>query len=278
MTLATLLGLAVTGCAGSSPSNDRAAPGQAPASSPAIVAAPKPLQSAAERCGGEPPAEMTPVQFTLAQDTLYGLRAGKGARGVLLIHGSGERGVCVWQQEIPALAAKGFHTLAIDHRCVGQSTCVGNPVDLVADIAAAAQHLRAAGATTVTVIGASAGTAQAIVAAAAPAVPITAAVALSPGRLDYDVRRTGAEPRTARLAAPAIRVPVLYVVAADDRLSSVVDTQALNEATPRPHRGLLSLPDGGHAQQLLYPGGTAAEAPAGPVYEAVLTFLRRHSA
>jgi pimeloyl-ACP methyl ester carboxylesterase len=276
VTVGALLGFVVAGCAGTSPADDRDSSG--PGSPSAIANSPKRVLSAAERCGGQASADVTPVQIALGQDTLYGLRAGKGARGVVLIHGSGQRGVCVWQQEIPALAAQGFRTLAVDHRCVGQSTCVAGAVDLVADIAAAAQHLRAAGATTVSVIGASAGTAQVIVAAAAAGPPITAVVALSPGRLDDDVRRTGERPRTARQAAPEIRVPMLYVVAADDRLSSVAAVQELNEATPRPYRGLLSRPDGGHAQELLYSGGTASAEPAGPVYDAVLAFLRRHSA
>lgn len=271
--LGAVLVIAGAGCGGTSPGDARST---SPDSSAAVTVSPsKRTLTAVERCGGTELMGATTVRIPLAGDALYGIQAGTGARAVLLIHGSGQRGVCVWRQEIPALAAAGFRVLAIDHRCVGESTCTASATDLVADIAEAVRHLRATGATAVTVIGASAGTAQVIVAAGTPAVPLTAAVALSPGRLDDDVRSGGEVPRTARQAAPRIRVPTLYVVAADDPLSSVPDTKALHDATPQTYRRLVSLPSGGHAQALLYRDGASAGAPAGPVYDGVLAFLRR---
>lgn len=192
---------------------------------------------------------------------------------MLLIHGSGARGVCVWPKEIPTLAAAGYQVLAIDHACVGASDCPTVAHDLVDDIEAGVRHLRSRGARTVVVVGASAGTAEVIVSAAVPTVPLTAAVALSPVGLDRPVRPAGRTPRTAREASARIRVPMLYVVAADDTVSSPHDTRALYATTPPTHRSILDLPSGGHAQQLLFAGDDIG----GPVYERFLAFLRRHS-
>jgi pimeloyl-ACP methyl ester carboxylesterase len=264
----------VTACGAepAGPSGSQTGSASAPAPAPSTPAA-------AQRCQVADPglAGATPVRIAVPDGSLYGIEAGSGPRGVVLVHGTGAQGLCVWRREIPALTAAGYRVLAFDHRCVGASTCAAGGVDLVADIAAAATHLRAGGAGTVTVIGASAGTAQVIVAAATPAVPLSAAVTLSPGRLDTDVRAGVGEPRTARQAGPLVRVPILYIVAGDDRQSSVPSTQALHDATPAAYRTILAAPTGGHAQQLLYPDADPSGSPGGPGYDAVLAFLRRHS-
>ena len=65
---------------------------------------------------------------------------------MLLIHGSGKRGACVWPKEILALAAAGYHVLAIDHACVGASDCPAGEGDLVDDTPAGARYLQNPGA------------------------------------------------------------------------------------------------------------------------------------
>lgn len=233
--------------------------------------------SGTERCGGDRLASAKPVQVPSARGALYGLEAGTGSKALLLIHGSGSGGVCVWQRELPAFAAAGYRVLAIDHGCIGSSACPAGPADLVADIRAATEHLRATNASSVVVIGASAGTAQVIAAAATSTVPLTAAVALSPAFLDQPVSTAGDGPKTARQAPASVRVPILYVVAADDRLASVTDTKALHDATPAAHRNLLSVPAGGHAQQLLYATRDSDAAFGGAIYDGVIAFVRKHS-
>lgn len=237
------------------------------------------VADALTRCGTPELESASAVRFPASEGgELYGIEAGSGTRGVLLVHGSGQSGVCVWTQEIPALAAEGFSVLGIDHACVGESSCPDDGSDLVEDIAAGVQRLRERGATAVVVVGASAGTAEVIVAAATPTVELAAAVALSPGRLDAEVTSSGDGPRTAREAGQDIGAPMLYVVAADDRLSSVADTRALHDATPQQYRNLIDVPVGGHAQELLYAGGVRiGAAPGGPVYADVLAFLRQHT-
>lgn len=51
-----------------------------------------------DRCGTPLPAS-TPLWMGSGPDRLYGVAAGRGALGVVLIHGSGRRGLCTWAAE-----------------------------------------------------------------------------------------------------------------------------------------------------------------------------------
>ena len=221
-------------------------------------------------------AEVVDVPPTEGGVRLSACVAGTGDRGLLLIHGSGGQGRCVWQREIPSFVDAGYQVMAIDHACVGDSDCVDSPADddAVRDIAAATAALRERGATSVGVIGASYGTAQVIVAAASPEVELDAAVALSPGRLDTDVRpETAPEPRAAAAAPPSVDVPMMYVVSRTDDLSSVPATRALFRETPADGRELIVVPTG-HAQAMLYPDDALfADPPSGRTFDRVLAFL-----
>jgi pimeloyl-ACP methyl ester carboxylesterase len=256
VTIAVLL----AGCAGASPSGsgDPTASEQSP-----TVAAP--------RCMPDVDAEeitLEGVDGTL----LAGVEAGDGPLGVVLIHGSGNLGRCVWTNEIPALTEAGFHILAIDHACVGASDCPDDK-DKVADVASAAAELRRRGAEVVGVIGASAGTAETIVAGAH--VDLDAVVALSP--MAFDVAMTLTAPDTVNAAASAITVPTMLVVGTDDRNASVDAVTALSRSLPAGIGTLLVVEGGGHAQELLYPeGATADSVPGGPTYDAVIAFLKQH--
>ena len=221
-------------------------------------------------------AEVVDVPATEGGVRLSAVVAGAGDRGLLLIHGSGGQGRCVWQREIPSFVDAGYQVMAIDHACVGDSDCVDFPADddPVRDIAASAAALRERGATSVGVIGASYGTAQVIVAAAAPDVELDAAIALSPGQLDADVRpETAPEPRTPAAAPPSVDVPMMYVVSPTDDLSSVPATRKLFRATPAEGRELIVVPTG-HAQAMLYPDDALfADPPSGRTFDRVLAFL-----
>lgn len=51
-----------------------------------------------DRCGTPLPAS-TPLWMGSGPDRLHGVAAGRGALGVVLIHGSGRRGLCTWAAE-----------------------------------------------------------------------------------------------------------------------------------------------------------------------------------
>jgi pimeloyl-ACP methyl ester carboxylesterase len=205
---------------------------------------------------------------------LAGVEAGEGSLGVVLVHGSGNLGRCVWMNETPALVEAGFHILAIDHACIGVSESQDEK-DKVADIASAAAELRRRGAEVVAVIGASAGTAETIVAGAH--VDLDAIVALSP--MAFDVAMTVSAPDTVNAAAASITVPTMLVVGTDDRNASVDAVTALSQILPAGVGTLLVVDGGGHAQELLYPEGGTADSPlGGPTYDAVIAFLNEHLA
>jgi pimeloyl-ACP methyl ester carboxylesterase len=227
--------------------------------------------TAAPRC--MPDVDAEEIFFEGSDGTLLAaVEAGEGPLGVVLVHGSGNAGRCVWTRETPSLVEAGFHILAIDHACVGVSDCPDEK-DKVADIAAAAAELRRRGAETVAVIGASAGTAETVVAGAHA--DLDAIVALSP--MAFDVAVTLTPPDTVAAAVGAIGMPTLLVVGTDDRNASVDGVTALSTQFPDGLATLLVVEGGGHAQELLYPEGADADsAPGGPTYDAVVAFLTEH--
>jgi dienelactone hydrolase len=85
---------------------------------------------------------------------------GTGAQGVVLAHG-GRFNKESWREQVPHLVAAGFRVLAIDFRGYGQSEAPakGSPADETRylDVLGAVDYLRQAGATTVSVVGASMG-------------------------------------------------------------------------------------------------------------------------
>ncbi len=85
---------------------------------------------------------------------------GKGDRGVVLAHG-GRFNKESWEKQARALAAAGFHVLAIDFRGYGQSQGPGQSDPLSAplhfDVLAAVRYLRETGAKSVSVVGGSMG-------------------------------------------------------------------------------------------------------------------------
>jgi dienelactone hydrolase len=87
---------------------------------------------------------------------------GSGERGVVLAHG-GRFDRTGWKDQAQELARAGFHVVAIDFRPAvearqGRETeCLYDEKCLARDVLAAVRHLRAAGAKTVFVVGASLG-------------------------------------------------------------------------------------------------------------------------
>ncbi|MET9268439.1 alpha/beta hydrolase [Kribbella sp. NPDC003557] len=276
-------GLLLAGCSEPSAPESAGTPSPSPASpsrpSPSqALQTPSPsveLTALAERCGlAGQRAAATPRVVKVSNDVqLYSAGAGRGRLGVVLVHGSGSRGICNWAVEIGWLAEAGLNVVGYDQTCVGASTCV-DEVRPVEDLLAVVADLRARGATQVVVVGASAGGSIPLVAAARPDSGITAAVSLSTAGLATPLGTADAPDTSATSVAGTIRQPVLYVLARDDTASSVPEVTSISKATKRAR--LVLLPTGsGHAQEVLYtPGGQTSS----PFRQTFLNFLRTPSA
>ncbi|GIF76304.1 hypothetical protein Asi02nite_58220 [Asanoa siamensis] len=167
----------------------------------------------AERCGSAPADDVAKVVLTTSDGVeLAAARFGGGPRGLVLVHQLGSD-LCGWFPHARRWAGEGYHVLAFDQRCDGLSEC-GGP-EPATDVTAAVAELRRAGATTVQLVGASRGAAIALVAAGHSETEADAVVSLSA----HDPRFVAAAtaPATPADAAPAIKIPVLFACATEDR-------------------------------------------------------------
>lgn len=133
---------------------------------------------------------------------------GTGGRGVVLAHG-GRFTKESWAKRAPALAAAGFRVVAIDFRGRGQSrggTGLASGDDgLRFDVLAAVRYLRADGATSIAVVGASMGGGAAA----------EAAVEAKPGEIGRLILMAHVP-----IAHPEkIAIPTLFIVSRDDALA-----------------------------------------------------------
>jgi pimeloyl-ACP methyl ester carboxylesterase len=203
--------------------------------------------------------------------------AGGGRRGVLLIPELGPAGMCGWWAFAARLSRSGYRVLMVDHRCTGGSGCPAGAAgqDLMADIRGGVTWLRGAGAVSVVLMGASQGASEAVIAAARPPAGVTGVVVLSADELATPLARHP-YPRTALAAAPRLRLPALFAVAAGDPYVSVADTRRLVAAARAPAKRLIVLPAGsGHGWDLVsLTAGTSAGA---AFLRKVGTFLARAS-
>lgn len=166
---------------------------------------------------------------------------GTSDRAVVLAHG-GRFNKESWAKQAQTLAAAGFQVLALDFRGYGRSTGPGQAEPMNAplkfDVQAAVRYLRAQGAKSVSIIGASMGGGAAG----------DAAIASRPGEIDRLVL-LGA---TLNDSANKLKCPVLFIVARDDagadgpRLPRI---QEQYENAPQP-KELIILDGSAHAQYL----------------------------
>jgi len=225
--------------------------------------------TAGERCQKEPVAGVKALRFPSAGAALFGIEAGSGGRGVVLVHGEGSRGACAWWPEIAALADRGFHVLAFDHRCTGWSTCPHDQ-DVVSDVLKAVTELRRRGAQHVAVVAADTGVPEALDAAARGRSGIDAVVTLSAAAQEGTRPSPAADP-------PEVRVPALFAVARDDPKAPVALTRAMYRRSSREARRMVVLPAvSGHAQTMLHEDG--GDLPQGPFWRRFVAFLRAHTA
>lgn len=219
-------------------------------------AEPKP-PTLAERCG-EAPTEATASYFKTKTERLYAVEAGEGPRGVVLVHGSGNGGLCNWRAELGWLSEAGLRVLAYDQSCIGESTC--NDSSATADdLRGAVSELKRRGATDVVVVGASAGGPAAIQVAADAEAGIAAAVALSPAGSESPIESAGWEGRDGVAAAIALEVPLLIAAAPDDDNLDVAYLMEMRASASQ----LLTLDvlpaQAGHAQGVLYAPADSTE-------------------
>ena len=169
---------------------------------------------------------------------------GRGPRGLVLVpggHGVGE----TWDLQARRLARAGFRVLAMDYRGRGESPHARPDDDKVPlDVLGAAHRLRAEGARTVAVVGASWGGWAAATAAIAEPGSIDRLVLLAHSPFDEPEKLLG---------------PKLFIVAEQDRDGSgaprLTSIREQYERTPEP-KELLVLPGSAHAQFLfLTPSG-----------------------
>jgi len=271
VTTLACLSLLLSGCAEDTPGTAASESAPQPTTSPPSPTPSVDLQPLAERCGltGQQAGTTTRAVKASGDVQLYAVGAGAGRLGVVLVHGSGSRGICNWAGEIGWLAKAGLNVVGYDQSCVGASTCANDsrPID---DLLAVVADLRRRGATQVVVVGASAGGSMPLVAAVRPNSGISAVVSLSPAGLTMPIGTTDAPDATAVSVARSIRLPVLYVLAQDDTASSVAEMKSLSTATKGSR--LVLLPAGsGHAQEVLY--GKTAQKPSA-FRQTFLTFLR----
>lgn len=237
------------GGSGSAPPANGTTP-TSPSTAPPTTPTPQEL---GQRCMADA-AGVETAMFGPSGQQLFGAFLGEGERGVVLVHGSGSRGLCSWLGEVPWIAEGGFRVVAYDQACVRASQC-SDAMTEQGGVAQAVLELRSRGASSVVVVGASAGGPIMVEAASTPADGAVGFVALSPAG-----------------AVPAATPTKPLLVAADPSDSSV-DTAALLEL----HQQAPSLvhheevTGGGHAQELLY--GPAGPPAASPFRTRFLTFL-----
>jgi pimeloyl-ACP methyl ester carboxylesterase len=224
-----------------------------PSATPRIPATPTSLSPVTDPC--EPrDAPERPITIRAADGVrLAAATAGTGQRGVVLIPELGQAVMCGWWDYGAYLSRSGYRVLMFDHRCTGESACPAGAAsqDLMADIRGATAWIRRAGAVTVVLVGASQGASEAVIAAARPPAGVTGIVALSADELTMPLARRP-YPRTARAAAPRLRLPALFAVAVGDPNVSVTDTRRLVAAARSPDKHLVVLPaSSGHGWDLV---------------------------
>jgi pimeloyl-ACP methyl ester carboxylesterase len=146
---------------------------------------------------------------TSAGARLVGVALGRGRTGLVLAHGRGQD-LCEWLPRAQAFAAQGYQALAFDFEGFGGSRPGSGPdARIDTDVVAAAAQLRRRGADRIVLIGSSMG-ATAVLAAATRIRPAVAGVVSLSGPAAFGAVNAWA-------AMPQLRVPVLFVAAADDQ-------------------------------------------------------------
>jgi pimeloyl-ACP methyl ester carboxylesterase len=248
-----------------------AVPSPSPSAPPESPSPPQPVV----RCGGPSASARMVAPQAVDGTALAGAELGSGTRGVLLVPELGSRSLCGWWEYAAYLAGRGYHVLLFDHRCVGFSRCptsAGTRDGLMDDIQGSIAALRAAGARSVVLVGASQGACEVLIAGARRLAGVAGIVALSPDELG--VALAGPPVATATQAAPALTLPVLVAVAPYDQDAPVADVQALYAAVAArdKHLAVVNEQPGVHGWDLVTAGPNGRPAFAATVE----SFLAAH--
>ena len=229
-------------------------------------AGPPAPRTLAEKCGNTSGIAANPFWLETADAVrLYGIEVGNGSVGVVLAHES-PADLCGWLPYVATLTHAGVRVLAFDFRGFGDSQRPASTRKYIAygrDLRAAVAHLRAEGARTVFLIGASFGGAAALT--YAPELPLAGVISLSG---EAQIPGAGLD---ALAAVPRLRAPLLIVGSRDDRYLPVPDALRLLRRAGSRDKRTAFYPGAFHGWQLV------EDAPyAGRVRALVLGWIRAH--
>lgn len=248
-TLAVTLVLALAaGCADGGREPATPAPG---ASAPTTTTTTTP--AAASKPCLEPAEQEKLFRFrTRDGATLVGLVLGSGREGLVVGHQLGSD-LCEWVPQARAFARRGYQVLAFDFAGFGDSEHGSGDDRVDTDVVAAVEQLRRRGVDRVVLVGSSMGGTAVLSAATRIRPPVAGVVSLSGPSGFGGVDAQGAMAR--------LRVPVLFVVAADDQ-HFTEQARVMYRAARVHHKRLLVIPGGGHGTGLLEFGEDAARVRA----------------
>ncbi len=268
--LLLVLSLVLTGCGGGNSASRPHQQSSATATTGTAAASDASLPQPSKRCG-TPNAPATTLRFSAGDGTkLDGAIVGSGPVGVVLLH-EYPGPMCGWWPYAVYLAHHGIHAILFDFRCLGLSACPRQAEgDEVADVAGAIAALRARGARSVALVGASLGGVTAVMAAAK--LHPSAVVDLS-GERNLGQLFPGTT-FDSYAAAPGVRAPAMFVVARGDQQVSVADMRSIYRRVRSPVKSLVVLPASeGHGWEML---PRAGERGWSPLAGEVLRFVRTH--
>jgi pimeloyl-ACP methyl ester carboxylesterase len=172
--------------------------------------------------------------------TLVGLTLGRGRTGLVLGHQLGSD-LCEWLPQARSFARRGYQVLVFDFAGFGDSRA-GPDSRVDTDVVAATAELRRRGVDRVVLVGSSMGGTAVLAAATRIRPPVAGVVSLS-GPSGYGGVEAGA-------AMARLRVPVLFIVGADDQPYREQARLLYRAARVRDKR-LLVVPGGRHGTSLL---------------------------
>jgi pimeloyl-ACP methyl ester carboxylesterase len=253
--VAVCLGLAAA-CAG--PGDRQRAEGPATA---ATAAPPTTVAAAAKGCLTAAEAARV-FQFPTSDGaTLIGLTMGRGRIGLVFGHQLGSD-LCEWLPQARGFARRGYRVLVFDFAGFGDSR-PGPDSRVDTDVVAATAELRRRGADRVVLVGSSMGGTAVLSAATRIRPPVAGVVSLSGASSFGGVDAEGAMAR--------LRVPVLFVVGADDQ-HFTEQARLMYRAARVADKRLLVVPGGGHGTSMLEFGDDAPR-----VLAAVRDFIANHT-
>lgn len=202
-----------------------------------------------------------PVRFGVDGATnLAGLIGGSGGAGVVLAH-QAEADLCQWILGFNELIGKGYRVLAFDFH--GHGSSESSEVGFDEDVVAAAATLRADGATSIVLVGASMGGTFSIAAAPKITPPVAGVVSVSAPLAYGGV--------SAQQEAPKIAVPALYLANEDDGLFGDAAVEFKTASTASPDAQALVTSGAIHGVPLVIEGGDAK------LREAFFAFLAKYA-